>query len=251
MRRFRSIFIALPLLCIFLLGLSLVASPTPNVLYDYQTLVTGILALGSAIWAGLLVRQQMAQAGGFEQKRIESKRETSRAMLPMALTELTRYANECGAFVIAFGDREPGVRLVTGAPTLEPPPVPTSALLMLKELAEYVEPAERLFLARIISAIQILSSRLASMIESPRSHPQPTLDDYLIDAAEVRARVDVLYGWARYEEDAAFPISITAQPVHDAAHSMQLRGRVAEPERVEDTILRRAKGNLASKLRDR
>lgn len=251
MHRFISVFLALPLLSIFLLGLSLVASPTPNVLYDYQTLVTGILALGSAIWAGLLVRQQMAQADGFEQRRVESKRETARAMLPMALTELTRYANECGAFVIAFGNRELGVRVVAGAPELEPPQVPTGALLMLKELAEYVEPSERLYLARIISGIQILSSRLASVKESPRSHPQPTLDDYLIDAAEVRARVDALYDWARYEEGAAFPAFITSQPVHDAAHSMQLHGRVVEPERVEATILRRAKGNLANRLRDR
>lgn len=251
MRAVLFAWMALPLTCIALFVFALMVGPIPNVLYDYQTLATGLLALGSAIWAGLLVRQQMAQSEKFEIRRIESKRETSRAMLPMALTQLTKYAEACGTYVIAVGNRRPGERMVASAPALQAPDIPLDALLMLKELAEYVEPEERLFLARIISVVQILSARLESVSESPRSHPQISLDEYLIDAAEARARVYELYEWARHEEGAVFPTTITWQPVYDAARSMQLHGRVVEPERVEATILRRAGGNLGNKLRDR
>jgi hypothetical protein len=59
-------------------------------LYDWQTLVSGLLALGAAWWATSSLREQIAQTDQLHWQDVERRHNAARVMLPLALAGIDR-----------------------------------------------------------------------------------------------------------------------------------------------------------------
>jgi hypothetical protein len=156
--------------------------------YDWQTLITGVLAVGFAAWTIYQVRQQIdlqrQQIAKDEKKLTEEKAAkalVAKAHMPDALSALSRYAADCLMFV------HQNVR------DGQPPVAPVEAIGTLKAVIEFVDgvAAQRVF--EVITFYQVHNSRLERF---GRARAGERLD-HCIDAIRLRALVDGLYEYAR------------------------------------------------------
>ncbi len=125
-------------------------------LYDFfnewQTLITGLIALFVGKWTVSNLKQQM-QLQRSQQERSEQRKElVAKAQLPDALADITRYASTCLS------------RLVENGNHFEAPEHPADAIGVIKTALEFVaqEPAEVLF--ELIRYYQVHNSRLADPV---------------------------------------------------------------------------------------
>jgi hypothetical protein len=64
-------------------------------LYDWQTLIAGLIALVGAYWAVSGIGLQIAQADELEELRRVRAEAAAKAVLPLSLSELSKYCREC------------------------------------------------------------------------------------------------------------------------------------------------------------
>lgn len=225
-------------------------------LFEYQTLTGGLLALAGAFIGGWLLHRQTLQSDEHERTRRQGRREAIRSVLPLALSSIARYATECaqaGRTLLdqCIGESLPGV--VKNVPQL--PLLPLDAIDELKQLMELSSPEELRMISQIPRVIQFQSARLDSTIRyllDPPSHIHVTtkseIEQHVLDAAEVYARTEILFDWARREID-QMPKGTTWRRVSAALFLMNLWGYPYEG--LIETVERRARGDLDTYLRDR
>jgi hypothetical protein len=178
------------------------------ILYNYQTMIAGILALlgaGATVW---IIHKQISQAEQLEKRRRERQNIAARAAMPAALSELCFYCQRCVEELVAVLPAPPNQRVTTQISL--PPPVPSDAISTLRQCIEFAEGpiAERI--ADLISALQVQNTRVidirsraardASFIELLAN-----INHYIIDALEVHARCSALFPYARRVEDTVPP----------------------------------------------
>lgn len=174
----------------------------------WQTMITGVLAVGAAAWAASISRGQLGAARSqiLEQRDLERRTRQARlravrATLPSALSSVCGYAKQVSKRVqdsqdaaeiaATFGDR-PGLRR-------EPmPSFPSETLAILERVIEFVEADE---VAKRIESIlreaQILDVRIADRSRFGALETAPTM----LQAASVYARAESLFDFARNQSD--------------------------------------------------
>lgn len=226
-------------------------APT-NLLYHYQTLVGGLLAIAGAAIGAAYINKQVKSAERQELNRLASRREAARAVLPLTLSSVTEYATDAGRAMLALMAQCQGETLPPQVAIPTWPKLPTEAINSLKELAEYSRPNETLFVSRLLSALQIQNSRIRDLEKelsgNRRSTLKVNLESYLIDAGESYARATALFDYARREAE-HFPTQITWEGVRQGVWLMSIHG--PEPDRVYESIVRLSDGNLKNFVRDR
>src|SRR5689334_8477941 len=78
-----------------LVAFCLLWSETTNLLTQYQTLVSGMVALVAAALAGWPVLKQVAQSKQQEEDRRARRYRSAKAVLPLALMQISAYAKKC------------------------------------------------------------------------------------------------------------------------------------------------------------
>jgi hypothetical protein len=225
--------------------------------YEYQTLLAGSLAfVGAGIGAWFLNRQ-IGQADRHERHRIERKREAARAMLPLALSSILQYATESADAAKTLLDQcedqalQPNPNLKVPAM----PRLPTEALGALKEMIEFSTANETAVIAKIATVIQYQFSRLSSVISDAGSSPSGNihiilainLENYILDAAEIYARVELLFNFGRRRTD-SIAGSVTWGQVRVAVSLMRFH-EYKYPS-IYETIDRRSGGASEAPLAD-
>ncbi|MBZ9741020.1 MULTISPECIES: hypothetical protein [unclassified Mesorhizobium] len=174
-------------------------------LYDYQTLLTGVLALGGAWWGVRAINLQMNQEAQAEADRLSSRRAAARATLPLSLSLLSEYAEECALILKELLDKCVDGSLPRAIEVKEFPTPPAEVIQAFKEMTEVSLPADRETLAAILTKIQIQRSRIRSI--PPERRPlemiiaATNLEEYILDAAEIYARSSALYEYARRKSE--------------------------------------------------
>ena len=152
-------------------------------IFDWQTLVGALLALGAAWWTIRVMRRQMKAEADRHDDAMRRKGMAARAQMPDALSELGAYVRGCAE------------RLTGRAEAL--PAEPTAAITALKQVIEFINDgaAERSF--ELVSWYQVFRARMSHDIPHPE---RAEFADRLYDVALMQAYVNSLYEYARNEE---------------------------------------------------
>jgi hypothetical protein len=140
-----------------------------QVLFDWQTLIAGILALLGAFLTVRVIRAQISQAGNSEEARRKRDELAARAVLPLALSQFTRYARDCIMLLVIYvpghGSRPP-VPNNLALPTLSP-----DVIRSLQESARYAGPGVVSQIASLLSKFQVQQARMIELFSRTSQSP--------------------------------------------------------------------------------
>lgn len=164
-------------------------SSVVSLLERWQTMVTGLLALGAAWWTITVIREQIAlqrtEMNAHEARLQDAQRSklfSVRAHMPDALSEITTYARRCMSY------------LHGGETTL--PTQPSEAMNKIKDAIEYVDGETSASLFELISHYQVYNSRIVSYSIDKTKYD---FSEKMYDTALLHALVDRMYDYARGE----------------------------------------------------
>jgi hypothetical protein len=172
-------------------------------LFEWQTLLTGILALVGAIWTVRLIREQISQVERHETDRLVRQHRAKRFLMAHSLSTSARYSERVIADLsVARGMFNEDRRL---AGNWIPPIFPSEVIV---NLAEFIETSDRsdvnALVGELIGQLQILESRLASLVEDSRVFRvgiKMNIAEYQIQAAKVLQICSALFPYCRTETE--------------------------------------------------
>jgi hypothetical protein len=192
------------------------------IIYNYQTLIAGSLALLGAIWTVSTIKRQIKQAGDQEKERRERKHLVAQAMASDALSQLSNYARSCVKLLSTLLPVE-GEQTVTATVNNEVPPIPAGAVLTLGGCLEFGDGPIRKDIADLIRKLQIQHSRLIDikswLNDEEKLVVRSNIIDFILDALEVYARCAKLFPYARDQLDNFRVGKLTSGDVSSAAHN--------------------------------
>lgn len=175
-------------------------------LKEWQSLIGASFAIIAAAIGASVVVHQTRTTERLQRELRRGRFLAERAQLPLALNEVAKYA-KCAAKALdeIYGQRT-GNTIPTAAVIPAFPMLPTTGI---ERFAKVIETADcdqvRTQLALLLQRLQVQSARMLGLIDQI---PDPThlvhiinIESYIIDAAEVYARVSDLYDYAREEND--------------------------------------------------
>lgn len=232
------IFVALPL--IYLPSGTLVSS-----LQNWQTSIAAGVALVAASIAFHNTTRSLSHAERLEARRRSRKHAAVRAMLPLALADIARYARETVSSLEELIEKCDGETLPRGmANDGAIRDLPTQSFETLSEFIEYSEPADSELLEVILACIQIHDSRVSSLVASNSEYSNGTvmrtqLENLIVDAAIIYAGASSFFNYARrYSENA--PQKLSWGQVESALIGLDVWSSESYP-RVSDALERRRK----------
>lgn len=181
-------------------------------LHDWQTLITGFIAIAAAFIGGYFITEQMRQTADLDADRRARELAAARAMLPLHLASMTDHARAqarvwmrlrraCGT-----GDSLPD-NAFTRDTFPEIAAAPTQTALFFENMVLKCDPEDRARFAEILEEVQVSDSRLASFREkylepedSTAHMTSSALDDHILEWAHIYARANALFPYARAKE---------------------------------------------------
>lgn len=154
--------------------------------YDWQTLITGLLAVLAATVSGILLWKQIQDQRAQSDKAEQQKVRAVLIQVPHALAEINEYLVTC---FDAWKRKKPDDR----------PRPPSAALKVIMDAAAYVDDASFKSMQQLIIKAQTFESRLAS---PGRQRPHNVLDIMIADIAELSYLTIRLFKFGRMDEDA-------------------------------------------------
>ena len=183
---------------------------------SWQTLISGMIALGAAAWTVRAIRHQTQRSDDNAKEIRRRKARAARAAMPAALSSLTAYTVQCVALIVAFRrstDSTGAIRPNMDLRSRSIPLMPQETLANLKECIEFADDQPAARISRIFKKLQIQNSRLRGFIDEACGRGQLQLiegslavvttqqaDGCIFDAAELYAEIAKLFEYAR--EDA-------------------------------------------------
>lgn len=192
-----------------------------SLLYRFQSLIAGIMAL---LGAGLTVHyigKQIRQVDRLEEDRRGRRNLADRAMLPGALSQLCGYADRSVAFLRSIPVTIKEGHYEVGLPAKPVPIIPSEVLIVFRSFIETGDGDASMSLARIMRHLQVLDARLRGLAqdEFPDNVSNVTAQPYLlaviVDALELLTRCNNAFGFARFETE-SIPADITLEMLSNA-----------------------------------
>ncbi|NRQ15584.1 hypothetical protein BHMPCIPO_02834 [Ensifer sesbaniae] len=181
-------------------------------LYDYQTFIGALVALGAAYWTLRAIKLQvlqsrsstklqLAQVERHERERREAKRAAARAVLPLSLGVLGETARQRSqALLEVLGQCQDNfLPKIAVLPKFDS--YSADVLSNLKEMVEFSTEFERKYYSRLIISIQLQASKLGGL-SNDHSRPEAWVHAHNVEAlilgeAEIYARASALFAFAR------------------------------------------------------
>ncbi len=195
------------------------------ILYDYQTAITGALALGAAIWTVTTIRTQIKQSNTQEIDRRHRRNRAARSMMPTALSALCDYSERSINILLPLLTKMQQKQAVETETASETPTIPSDALSTLRECIEFGEDEIERNIAALIRRLQVQHSRLRGIPADLLSEEKTLLPEnviaYVLDAVEVYARCSKLFAYARRETEVA-PTELSEVDLVSAANNCNI-----------------------------
>jgi hypothetical protein len=167
----------------------------------YQTLITGFIALAAAIMTVVMVRQQIRQVDHLEDERRRRESYAARAVLPLALSQISEYAKKS---IECWKDFDPDTQNLSDVSV---PELPEGLVEPLRDCIRYSEQHQAKQIADLLHWLQVQSSRQRSL-RSELEHKSLNLiismhhiDSAIIDAADLYALASRLFDYGRRAEE--------------------------------------------------
>lgn len=202
------VFLALCFCVDVLVRLALIGQASESFFYRYQTFIAGFFALVGAFLTVSAIGRQIAQVDRHEREAADRKAYLARSILPATLSELADYINVCFSVIDSFRQNfaQHGGRHSSFI-AIQMPRVPAETLVNLRETVEHDDRLTAALVADLMAALQIFQARLrgthSSLIGRRNSIVvNYTFDSHIVDAAEIQARISLLFPYARRQEGA-------------------------------------------------
>jgi len=194
-------------------------------LYNWQTLIAGLLALIGAAWTVKQIRTQIEQANDLEENRRLREERAAKAVLPLALSEICQYARDCLHLLARYvpaTDAVPDVRADVNVPR-----IPTNVIETLQACARFADEDIVNQIAGLLSKLQVQYARLEGLIARSVGsimHAREGIDA-MVDAADVYAKASTLFEYGRSIESlrrrapaAELRTALFASGLHEETH---------------------------------
>lgn len=173
------------------------ADSSANFVKDWQTMIAGVLALTGA-WATVAsVNRQIRHNSAVEQRRRADEARAARAVIPLALSELSFYSSRCIKVLAALDGQVDGVVFRRTAKEL--PTAPSDLVGSFKGAIRFSEGDKQEQISDLLAWFQVHEARLATLRLSGSAQEDLTLGipDLIVSSAELHARATKLFHWAR------------------------------------------------------
>jgi hypothetical protein len=208
-----------------------VAGPMPSELLawlqKWQTLAAASVALFAAYIAFRNTTRSLAQAEKLETFRRSRKHAALRAVLPLALAQVSNYAERSARALNELVGNCTGETLqAMTAPESLVQPLPPDTLKTLADFIEYSN-GDVGIIADTVAWIQIHDSRLRGLVEANRDPSQTRvvvrteIEARIIDAASIYAGATAVFDYARRRES-QLPPRLSWDAVGGALRNMRL-----------------------------
>jgi hypothetical protein len=174
---------------------------------QWETLLTGVGAIVAARFTVVHLKQQIRQTEDLAERARQQRVKAARAMLPLALSQLTEYATSCIKGLCGlrqyFQDDGSLDQSRANLPAWALPPVPDDVLLLLKECVELMDDDPAATAVELISHLQIQRTRIVDYMsrfqlnDSINAITSGHICQGIGDAAEVYARASSLFPFSR------------------------------------------------------
>ena len=181
--------------------------------YDWQGLISGILAVAAAFASIWFLKLQIAQTGQLHQNELERRHNAIRSVVPVALAAISEY---CAAAVkeiaSAIEDRQDNFEVAfdanaqgrLGKVTFDPVPFPSDVIVTLQAFVETMtRPADVKHMAELLSSLQILQSRFKTF-DLKQVAVEHGLHSLLLDVAKVQLLTDSIFNYGRFVDENSF-----------------------------------------------
>jgi hypothetical protein len=205
-------------------------------LHKWQTLlgttVAGTVAVIAAYIAFQNTSRSLVHAEALEMNRRRRKHAAVRAVLPLALSQVTAYAEQSARSLddlTSKCDRET-LPIGTASESLSTP-LPTETLQTLADFIEYSDSVGVEVIESTVAWIQIHDSRTRSMVQDnndstmTRVVVRTQIEGLIIDAASIYAGAASSFDYARRRQD-HLPINLSWDAVLGALRNMRLGRRI-------------------------
>lgn len=184
--------------------------------YDFQTLISGALALLGAFAAVWAVFRQIEASQILSAVEQSDRRHAARTLLPSALMAVQYYSDECISFLLAIRPRnvidlnpDALIPKIDKAAIRPLPILERETVLDLKDCVASSPETVRQALLDLVAGLQILHARLrnvrgmATLQDGLPWHALTlrTLDRRLFDTLLIHARCETLYAYARGKKE--------------------------------------------------
>jgi hypothetical protein len=188
-------------------------------LHEYQTLLTGFIALAAAAIAYRSVREQTTQADNAFWERLKREELAARAVLPLTLSSLAQYAEECAQAVQSLLPSDPKQTWVDDR-LAAIPLLPEGAIPNLTAVIESATPTAGQRLADLVAALQVQRARLLGCVDRRDGHVLSAHDllQRLVEAGELYAGIAGAFDYARRRSN-AIDLDLTSSRVRQALHN--------------------------------
>lgn len=180
-------------------------------LWNWQTLISGSLALGAAIWAGSLLQRQISQSEAFHKDTITQRQNAARTVLPLALSSIDqlcrRVSDQIGHEYEARANFDAAFDAAAASANarkhFDPVTLPDGVAGEIKAFVETLRgPRSVRHVAELMSSLQILLSRFNSFdLTKGDEIVKIELSNLLLDTAKVVLLNDKMYNFGRFLDD--------------------------------------------------
>jgi hypothetical protein len=196
---------------------------------QWETLVTGLVAVGVAVATITKLNDQIRQTGKLADDQRRRRARAAQAVLPLALSELANYSTMCvkqlyglRQYFHANGSLNRS-RSDEASSTWTSPHLSENILAVLKECIEFIDDDPATAASELIRHLQIQQTRLRDNISRLRLNDGihlitwSNIDQAMRDAAEIYARAMPLFVFARGQSVSDFRVK--RRQVYDALSS--------------------------------
>jgi hypothetical protein len=183
-----------------------------DVLYRWQTLATGVIALFVGLSTVFVILSQVKEQRRQFADAKERAARSSRAVASFALAELCGYAAASVRWAVLLPHRRGELSDVLAEDLGSSfPELPISAIRSLEKAAEYANEREAIAISELFEQMQIQNSRMRSARDfalegeigsrNNMTALDATRDQQLIDAAVLHAKASNLFSWSRRDRE--------------------------------------------------
>jgi hypothetical protein len=179
-------------------------------LHGWQTLISGLLALFAALWAGRLLNKQIQQSENLATEQLKRQHNAARAALPLALSAVLVYCQKTADDIASTIETiEANQESLGGSGNVMFQPfgqheIPENAIQLFYKFIETLnEKSEAKHVGELISRIQIFQSRFYRIV-SNETDESLSLYGLLLDCAVVKFLTESLFNYARFVDEASF-----------------------------------------------
>lgn len=181
-----------------------------NWVYNWQTLISGLLALAAAGIAACLLNKQIKQADKLADDARDKKFMAARCLLPVHLAEVDDYCervvDELNSLLIEEVETSGTVLNLSSKIQF-----PSQSIVHMSTVLEFtISDCLAKLIAKIIGDLQVLQSSIAAVSvvdlkkgpnRTPPDLEPSTVEHYIIQAGTIGVMVSSLYEYARQEKD--------------------------------------------------